>query len=335
MVTHFEHGIQAFPNIGGGGMLPIMGGRASATGDAKIYFVDPANGSDGNTGLSPDKAMDTVTAAYNKTVDKAGDTIYLLNDGNTSGSAREPTGLVWSNDNTHLVGLCAPSINQRARMTPTSTSTDVDAYTPFLTVSGDGNIFQNVSLVQGNSEDGKASVGILCSGLRNYFSNMSILTGQHANQGDEVSYSLQITGEENVFDTCYIGTDTIFRGNNAASANVRFGSGNVDEAARNIIRNSYMMMFADDTEPLFVSVPTNNDVKRWNLIENTQFINTGTSTIAAAVAHAATSGKLFLSDCKFFGMTNITAADSTEVFMYGVSGASVVDVGHYKGVDIA
>lgn len=335
MVTHLPHGLLATPLIGGAGMLPIMGGRIAATGDAKSYFVDPANGSNGNLGLSPDKALDTVTEAYSRTIDKSGDTIYLLNDGNTSGSAREPAAIVWAKDNVHLVGLCAPSINQRARLTPTSGSTDVDAFTPFITVSGNGNIFQNIALVQGNSEDGKASVGILCSGARNYFSNISVLTGQHANQGDEVSYSVQITGEENVFDACYIGTDTISRGGNAASANVRFGSGATDQAARNIFRNCYFMMFADDTEPLFISMQDANDAMRWNLFDNCNFMNTGSSTIDAAVVWTGSSSRLFLKDCAFFGMTDITAADSTSVLMYGVSGSSVVDVGHYKGVDIA
>ncbi len=336
-LTHFPHGISSFgsPVMGGAMTLPVMGGRIAATGDAKPYFVDPANGSDGNTGESPDKALATVTVAYGKTVDKAGDVVYLLNDGNASGSAREPGGITWSNDNTHLVGLCAPSINQRSRMTPLSSSTDVDAYTPFITLSGNGNVFSNVSLVQGNSEDGKASVGILCSGLRNYLNNVSVLTGQHANQGDEVSYSVQVTGEENVFERCYIGTDTIARGNNAASANVRFGSGATDQAARNIFRGCIFTMFADDTEPLFISAPTQNDTMRWNLFDDCNFINTGSSTIDAAVAWADTSGKCFIKDSAFFGMTDVTAADSSQVFLYGTSGSSVVDVGHYKGVDIA
>jgi hypothetical protein len=315
--------------LGGQGMLPVLGGGA------KAFFVDPANGADGNTGLKPDDALDTVAAAYALCTDKQGDVVYLLNDGNTSGSARETAALVWAKDNTHLVGLCAPSINQRSRITPTSGSTDVDAYTPFLTVSGHGCIFQNISLVQGNSEDGKASVGILCSGNRNYFNNVSVLTGQHANQGDEASEWVRVTGEENVFEKCFIGTDTIARGNNNASASVRFGDGTGSQAARNVFRNCIFPMFADDTEPLFVRVSAVADVQRWNLFEGCSFINTGTSTLAAAVAVVGSvTGKLFFKDCAFYGMTDVTAADSSDVLLYGISGASVVDVGHYKGVDI-
>ncbi len=331
--TKYPFGVESFgiPLLGGGGTLPKMGGSGT------VFFVDPAVGSNSNAGDSPSNALSTVTAAFNKCTADKGDTVYLLNDGNTSGSAREAAGIVWSKDNTHLVGLCAPSINQRARITPTSGSTDVDAYTPMITLSADGCIFANISVVQGNSEDGKASVGILVSGLRNYLYNVSILTGQHANQGDEASVSLRITGEENVVEKCYIGTDTIARGGNAVSMNVQFGSGATDQATRNVVRDSICAMFADDTEPLFVGATTENDVQRWNMMERCTFINTGTSTIAAAVDWTATSGILMLKDCAFYGMTDITAADNARVLLHGSVGAAGtdVDMGHFLSVNIA
>lgn len=316
--------------LGGSGMLPVLGGGA------KAFFVDPANGADGNSGLKPDDALDTVAAAYALAVDKRGDVIYLLNDGNTSGSAREAAGLTWAKDNTHLVGLCAPSINQRARITPPSTATVIATFSPMLTVSGHGCIIKNIALVQGISTDGSASVGITCSGNRNYFENVSVLTGQHANQGDEASEWVRVTGEENVFESCYIGTDTIARGG-AASANVRFGDGTGSQATRNVFRNCIMPMFADDTDPLFVRVSAVADIQRWNYFENCNFINTGSSTLAQAVAVVGSAtGKLFFKDCAFYGMANVADADDVYVQLYGISaGLGVVDVGHYKAVDIA
>ena len=79
--------------------MGIMGGGG------KSCFVDPANGATGNSGLKQNEALASVGAAYALTTDKQGDVIYYLNDGNTTGSSREATiPLVWSNDNTHLVG---------------------------------------------------------------------------------------------------------------------------------------------------------------------------------------------------------------------------------------
>lgn len=332
-MTMFRDQVYQFGGVPvGSGMLPQMGGLG------KVFFVDPARGSDSNSGKRPDQALDTVTKALSLCTANRGDTVYLLNDGNTSGSARETAGITWNKDNTHLIGLCAPSVNQRSRITPSSGSTDVDAFTPMITLSGTGCVFSNISIVQGNSEDGKASVGILLSGERNYLHNVSILTGQHANQGDEVSYALQISGSENVIEKCYIGTDTIARGNNAASANIRFGAGASEQATRNIVRDCFLPMYADDTEPLFVTYTTSFDVQRWNLIERCSLVNTGTSTIDAAIAWPGlTAGILLVKDCGFYGMTDVTAADNSNVVLSGPTGpaGTDVDMGHFKSVNIS
>ena len=300
-----------------------------------MFFVDPARGSNDNDGTTLDTPLDTVAAAYAKCTSGYGDTVYLLNDGGTTGTARD-VAITWAKNNTHLVGLCAPGLNQRARISPPSTDTDVDAYTPYITLSATGCVFANFSVFQGNSEDGKASVGIKVTGHRNYFNNVGTITAAHANQADEASYQLQVTGSENVFDYCYIGQDTAAAGNNAAYANLRFGSGADDEATRNIFRNCYFPMFADDTEPCFVRVVGLTDIQRWNLFESCTFINTGTSTLdAAVVTPGSVTGKLFFKDCAFYGMTNVTAADNSDVQIYGIVPGTPVDAGFFKSVDIA
>ena len=121
---------------------------------------------DTRDGLKPDQAMDTVAAAYAKTVDKQGDIVILLGDGSTTGTSRD-TEFTWSNSNTHLIGVTAPGINKRARIAPATTETDVDGYTPYITISGSGNVFANFSLFQGNSEDSKSSIGIELTGNQN------------------------------------------------------------------------------------------------------------------------------------------------------------------------
>lgn len=313
----------------GGGMLPAM-----APG-AKAFFVHGSLGLDGNSGLRPSEPLKTLTQAYALCTDGAGDVVYIMNDGSTAATVRD-VALTWAKDNCHIVGLGAPAINQRVRISPATTVTDVDAYTPYLTLSASGCIIHNVSWFQGNSEDSKASVGIYVSGSRNYLSNLSVITGAHANQGDEAgTYNVQVTGSENVFDKCYIGQDTAAR-SNVANANVRFGAGSAEEATRNVFRDCIFPCFADGAAPVFILAPTAFDTSRWNLFERCNFINTGTSTMTAGVSWSDTTGKLFLKDCAFYGCTDVTAADSTLVFAYGVAmGASAVEVGLYKGIDIA
>jgi hypothetical protein len=304
---------------------------------AKVFFVDPASGDNSNSGLKPSAALDTVAAAFAKTTDKQGDVVVLLGDGSTTGTSRD-SAIVWDHSNTHLIGVTAPAPNKRARIAPPSTdAADVDAYTPYITVSGSGCIFSNFSLYQGNTEDGKASVGILNSGSRNYFSYVDILTGCHANQGDEASYALVNTGSENMFESCYIGQDTYARGNNAVSANVRFGDGTGSESGRNIFRNCFFPCWADDTEPTFITNTFVTDIFRWNLFDNCTFINTGTSSLDAGVKVAGSStGVLLFKDCGFYGVTDVTAADNTAtVFLCGHTPGTPVDNSQFKGVDIS
>jgi hypothetical protein len=314
----------------GGGMLPVMGYKSRA------FFVHGSSGVDGgNRGTSPKKPLKTLTAAYGKCASGRGDVVYILNDGTTGATVRD-VALDWAKNNTHIVGLCAPAINNRARISTISASTDVDAYTPYLTLSAAGCIIKNVSWFQGNSENGKASVGMLVSGLRNYIENVSVITGAHINQGDETSVNVQITGEENVFQSCYIGQDTAAR-SNVASANVRFGTGSAEEATRNIFRDCTFPMYADGAGPLFINAPSTADVQRWNLFERCNFLNTGTSTTTAGVVWAADcGGLLFLKDCAFYGTTDVTAADNALVLQSTVAfSATPADMGKYMGVDVA
>ena len=243
-LTDFPHGITSFgsPVMG---VLPVMGGRISATGDAKHYFVDPANGTDGNTGLSPEKALATVSAAYALTVDKSGDTIHLLNDGNTTGSSVEDATITWANDNVHLVGHCAPTmLSQRARIVWQG----APVVTPLINVTGNGNGFWNVSIIEETTADGTASVGVQVTGARNYFNNVAIMSMVNTDTGDEADSSVVKLsgGSENTFEHCYIGVDTSAR--SAANASVECESA----ATRNIFLDCIFPMFADASTPVFL-----------------------------------------------------------------------------------
>ncbi len=109
--TNFPGGVSSLgmPVLPGG--VPIMGPQA------KVFFVDGARGSNGHRGTDWRKPVATVTKALTLCTDKAGDVIVLMNDGNTSGTSRDTATITWSLDNTHLVGLCAPTnLSQRARI---------------------------------------------------------------------------------------------------------------------------------------------------------------------------------------------------------------------------
>lgn len=316
-LTHFPHGISSFgmPIMGGAGSLPLMGGRIAGTGDQKVYFVDPANASgDGGTGLSPEQALNTVSAAEDKCRDLSGDTIYLLNDGNTSGTSREDSTITWDKDNVHLIGLCAPTVNQRSRISPSAATT---AVTPQLTVSGNGNIFHNISFVEANTTAAD-STGISVTGLRNYFSYISILN-MLGSGGDDAatragSECLLLTGaEENTFYHCYIGADTTAR--SAANANVRFASA----SARNLFESCIFAMSATAATPYFCDANTANALDRWTEFRDCTFVNavssSGTELSTAFVVSATANGMFMVTgSTSLFGAAEWDAGNSGNVY---------------------
>ena len=309
--TNFPHGITSFgiPIMGSGGTLPLMGGAA------KTFFVDPANGSDSYDGLSPDRAMDTVSAAYALAVDKRGDVIYLLNDGNTSGTARETATITWAKDNTHLVGLCAPSmISQRSRISPPTSQTTI--VTPQLTVSGDGCFFANIAFFEGTSEDSVASECIRVTGSRNVFYNVAMMNmgdATNGHSGDETtSCHLKISGGgENLFVECYIGLDTAARSD--SNANVEF----LSATTRNIFRRCVFPAMADNAGVLFIKADGSGDIDRFALFDNCIFHNainsTATTMTAAMNVHASAGGTIIVKDCMLIGATDWNASDSSVI----------------------
>jgi len=314
----------------GQGMLAEMGFRG------KHIWVHGGEGTDRGSGENPRRPLATLTYAYSKCVDGRGDVVHILNDGSTGASVRD-VALVWAKDNCHIIGHCAPGVNKRARIAPPTTSTeDVDAYTPYLTLSASGCIVSNVSWTQGQSEDTKPSVGVLVSGSRNHLNGVDVLTGAHANQGDEANnVNLQVTGSENTFLECWIGTDTVAR--SAANCSLRFGGGANEEATRNVFRKCIFPMYADAVTPVFVKAGAAFDVQRFNFMENCVFINTGTSSLTAGITWAATTGYLYLKDCGFGGITNVCSADNAYVRQANsyVYSATPVDQGLFLPIDIA
>ena len=302
------------------GGVPVGGGALSMGlmgGGAKSFFVDPANGTSGAGGLKQNDALSSVGAAYALTTDKKGDVIYYLNDGNTTGSSREATiPLVWSNDNTHLVGCCAPvPVSQRARVTPVSTA--ALTANPVISVTGHGNSFSNLQIAHwGADTNGIAARGVDVTGNRNYFYNCHIVGIPNAHTGDEAAAcDLNVTGEENMFERCYFGANTVTR--STTNANVEFGSA----AARIHFKDCFFTVYSDNAGVLFVKADGAGDIDREILFENCTFYNpigAGSTAMTGAMdVHASAGGDIVLRDCMVIGATDIEAADAANIYHLG------------------
>lgn len=318
-LTAFPNGVSSFgvPVIGGIGGIPLTG---------IWYFLDPANGSDGNDGLSPESPFATLAYAYSKLRDGKNDVIVLIGDGSTAATARLSAQLVWAKDAAHLIGQTAPSnIAQRARISTASGATANIAN--LVNVTAQGCIFANFSLFQGVGEAATAEQLWQDAGQRNYYGNVAfggmggVAGAQHAD-----SYSLKLYGgSENLFDGCYFGVDT--RDRDAANANVviRKNASNV-ASTRNVFRNCLFSMRATDTDPLFVNADEAGGMDRFTLFQGCTFINSGTSTLTVAMTiNAAQGGTIVLDKCALVGASNWSA--NTTVVQNSSGAAAIADGG--------
>jgi hypothetical protein len=270
--------------------------------NAKYYFVDVANGSDGNSGFSPSEALASLEAAYAKTVANQHDTIFYIasSSGNNLAAA-----VTWSKNYTHLIGVAAPThVAQRARIFQTSTLTGAS---PLLTISATGCIFKNFYIFQG-VDDATSLINVSVTGGRNYFENVHFAGGGHATQAINGGASLHLNGaEENTFVNCTIGVDTI------DAATGMMGILIDGEATRNEFRNCKVTMKAGNGGAGFVELVDNSAIDRYMIFKRCLFLNSSATAMANAfvipAGMAVPRGPIVLDECWLYGATDWDASD--------------------------
>jgi hypothetical protein len=304
-LTNFPNGITSFgvPVLGNIGGLPLTG---------TYFFVNPATGSDAYDGLSPDQAFSSLTAAYNAATAGNNDVIVLIGDGSTAGTARLTSTLTWAKNATHLIGVTAPTmISQRARISHSTTAT---TNFKLMNITASGCIFANFSLFQGIGQASTDEQLADISGDRNYFGNVQFGGMGAANGAARAgSYCVYLNdGDENTFDGCTFGLDTINR--SAANASVKFGG----QSQRNIFQNCLFPMYATATSPWFIDANSVGSIDRFQLFKGCSFVNTGTSTLAGVVSfNASQGGKIVLDNCTVVGAAVWTASATATVVVSG------------------
>jgi hypothetical protein len=326
--------ILAFLDASGIGVvdgIPFMRTTAGlmAIGPAQVgtaFFLDAANGDDANSGLSPSEAVQTLAAAYALATDGAGDVIYVISNGLSSGTVRIDAAFTWSKNNTHLVGISSGvNISNRSRLAPTGSTT---AFANFFTVSGSGCLFQNLQWFHGFNTGTTAAICLTVSGGRNCFVNCHIAgMGDAASAQDAGSRNLKLaTTGENQFLNCVIGIDTIAR--TAANASVEFSGG----CPRNVFKKCTFLLWATSATVLGVIVSAAAGSDRFQLFEDCTFINSiksgaGTAITGLATLAAAIGGLIALVNPRSIGVTAYGTDATSKGQMYLVGPANSTSAG--------
>lgn len=183
------------------GPIHAQGGMVGFPGIGKVYYADAANGSDNNSGRTPQKAVQTLAQGYSLLTAGQNDVLVLLGGASTFTISDQ---LEWAKSYTHIVGICAPTPNARARISSSGNSTSTNG---LLLVSADGCSFSNFRIYQSSAT--AACHALEITGDRNYFYNVTIQGQVNTTAAQGASSSLKLNGaEEFRFERCIIGTLT-------------------------------------------------------------------------------------------------------------------------------
>lgn len=309
------------------GGLPVMAGVPFSS-NASYYFVDPANGSDDNDGLTPAKAMATIIAAEDKCVANRHDTVFYIAG---SSGLNMTAALTWDKNYTHLIGICAPShVAQRARIFQLSTLTGAS---PLFTISATGCIFKNFYCFQG-VDDATSLINWQVSGGRCYFENIHFAGGGHATMAIDGCKSLRLVGSsgEHMFRQCTFGVDTIAAATGVACLSISGGT------PRNIFEDCNFILYSAAAGAMFVEWEALSAVDRYMLFKRCSFMNTGATTMSEAFsipASVPTHRRCFLHDCWGYGFTDWEASDRSVLYISGGTATAGGFAGLYQASTVS
>jgi hypothetical protein len=284
-------------------------------GPFRVFWVDPANGSDSHSGKTPDEALDTLGEAHDRCIAGMNDIVALISDGSTTGTARVTSNLAWSKNATHLIGVGAPSSNNRARI---ATLSGADAFAAFITVTAGGCIFKNFSVFNDNAIAGQITWED--SGGRNYYEDLHIGgMGDGTSAHSTTSRVLKLSGSsgENIFRRCRIGLDTsLTPGRDVANATLEFAG-----SKRNRFIECQFDVLAAATTVLHIISSGTNPLETYQLFDRCIFHNPYPHSSALLMAAAATlaasgNGRLIMNQCTRFGITKWGTDATTAAQIY-------------------
>lgn len=285
---------------------PVLPGGLVTPGD--IYFLDPTNGSDGNSGKAIDDAFASLTVAYAALTAGQHDVLFYVPGSSSISLSAE---FEWAKDYTHFIGLAAPTrVGQRARIFQTADETDLS---PLITISGDGCRWENLYIFQGVDDNGSL-INVSVTGGRNFFRSVHFAGGGHATMAIDGGASLLLNGaEECTFVDCTIGVDTIAAATGMAGMRVD------GDAKRCIFENCLFTLYAGHAGAKFVEIVDNAGFDRYLVFKNCAFVNdcvtyTLTEAFTVPSGMGSVTHRIILLDSFFLGVGDIEDSDRGIVF---------------------
>lgn len=277
--------------LGGMSSLPPFTGT--------VIYVNEDTGSDGNTGGMYDP-LATLSQAHSLCTADNNDIVFV------TGTIHTTATVTWSKNRTHLIGLAAPSQNNRARISQTGSS----VFTPLVSVTAEGCIFRDIATFHGFA-DASTQICWNAGGGRNSYQNVQFFGGGNATAAAQAGMrSLVVSGStgENKFTGCTIGLDTVVRATNA-NASLEF----TGASPRNYFESCIFQADVTAAGDTHVTIGAAG-IDRYVLFKECLFLNAvnggpgATSMTAAFSVNASAGGQVMLFNPASVGATKISAA---------------------------
>lgn len=199
--TNFPFGITSFgvPIIGSGG-IPTMFG--------KYWFVDFANGSDGNTGEEIGEGgngpFQTLSKAYAAAITDRNDVIVINGDD----PVEEDTMITWAKNKIHVFGAGVFGATDQEPRIIFSTAGKAVEVAAVMKVTGWGNTFTNLRFNSWST----ATAGVTAlwdNGEGTVYTNCQF--NMFENLGETTSFDVLAAGDSTTWRNCRFGADTLLK----------------------------------------------------------------------------------------------------------------------------
>lgn len=279
----------------------------------RYIYVRPGTGKDGNSGLSPSRAVATLGQALALAKANQNDVVVLMSEGNSASAttSRQSALLDWNKDGVHLIGVNpAPFLGQRSRCAFLSTYTGA---TDLFKLSANNCRIEGIEFFAGVASANPTGC-MTVTGQRNHIKNCQISGMGDATMDIAGAYSLNLSGAaENLFEDCYIGLDTVTLGA-ASNSQILCGAA----ATRNKFKNCHIATYTNHaTNNVFLRAPAAS-LDRWLIFEDCQFVNpidSGSTNLTQAFVVVSNGGTVLVVGAKsgIFGATDWNATDAGNV----------------------
>ena len=288
-----------------------------------VIHLKPGNGDDGNMGTDPkEDAVATWTRALALVEADKNSIVYVYSEDNSASGTTDyqSATLTLNKDGVKYIGVNSGNLfAQRSRIAQLSTALAVG---PLVTFSASNCFMSNISVYHGVDDSTSGVAAISVTGDRNHFYRCHFAGIGHDTMDTGNNCSLSLTGDENLFEECVIGLDTISRGT-ASNSEIYFPA--AGDANRNVFKNCIITTFAGAATHQFI-VTGAGSLSRFQLFDNCTFVNdvaaTASTMTEAFDVSATQGGSIVLKDCVLVGCTEWEAGDAGNVFCCGPIGAA-------------